>query len=54
MAMRDEVWELKTADIRVFGWIYRPLIFIAAFADYADLYKGKNAPRSYPDARKSG
>src|SRR4051812_33740079 len=25
----DEVWEMKTADLRIFGWIYRPREFIA-------------------------
>ncbi len=49
--MQDEVWELKTADIRIFGWMYRPLIFIAVFGDYADLYKGPHAKKSYPDSR---
>ncbi len=37
-----ETWEMKTVDLRVFGWIYKPKIFIAVFGDYADLYKGKN------------
>jgi hypothetical protein len=37
MPIQDEIWEMKTADIRVFGWIYRPLIFIAVFDDYTDL-----------------
>jgi len=48
----DEVWEMKTADIRIFGWMYRPLKFIAVFGDYADLYKGKNKSRTYEDARR--
>jgi hypothetical protein len=52
MPRADEVWELKTADVRVFGWIYKPRIFIAVFGDYADLYKGKNAKASYQDAKK--
>lgn len=38
----SETWEMKTPDLRIFGWIYRPKIFIAVFGDYADLYKGKN------------
>ncbi len=48
------VWEMKTADLRVFGWIYRPKVFIAAFAGFADDYKsqGGNLPKeSYADAR---
>ena len=52
MPLADEVWELKTADIRVFGWMYRPHKFIAVFGDYADLYKGRNALRSYEAARR--
>jgi hypothetical protein len=52
MPMRDEVWEMKTVDIRVFGWIYRPCIFIAVFADYADHYKGRNHRASYTTARE--
>jgi hypothetical protein len=52
MPMSDEVWEMKTADIRIFGWMYRPRTFIAVFGDYADLYKGKTQRRSYEDARR--
>jgi hypothetical protein len=48
----DEVWEMKTVDIRIFGWMYQPRNFIAVFGDYADLYKGKHAKRSYEDARR--
>lgn len=47
----EEIWEMKTADLRVFGWMYRPRIFIAVFGDYADFYKGQNAPASYTTAR---
>src|SRR5215467_15207808 len=50
--MSDEIWEMKTADIRIFGWMYRPLKFIAVFGDYADLYKGKNRSRSYEEAKR--
>ena len=31
----DGVWELKSADIRVFGWFYKRDVFIAAAADAA-------------------
>lgn len=48
----DEVWELKTADLRIFGWIYRPKVFIAARLGYADFYKPPNPKLSYEDARK--
>lgn len=43
---QDGVWELKTADLRVFGWFYQRDVFIAATADAAwkikeyDLYAG--------------
>lgn len=50
MPRADEVWEMKTADIRIFGWMYRPLKFIAVFGDYADLYKGAKKSRSYDAA----
>jgi hypothetical protein len=51
MPHTDEVWEMKTLDVRVFGWMYRPLTFVAVFGDYADLYKGKTATRSYETAK---
>jgi hypothetical protein len=51
MPREDEVWELKTVDLRVFGWMYQPRKFIAVFADYADLYKPPNARKSYRDAK---
>jgi hypothetical protein len=50
MPKRDEVWEMKTADIRIFGWMYKPAVFIAAFGDYADLYKGPRKTASYDSA----
>jgi hypothetical protein len=52
MPMVDEVWEMKTADIRIFGWMYLPRKFIAVFGDYADFYKGKNRSKSYEKARE--
>lgn len=39
MPRKHEIWEMKTADTRIFGWMYRRLQFIAVFGDYADLYK---------------
>lgn len=48
------VWEMKTADLRIFGWIYRPRVFVAAFVGYADDYKqqGENPPKEdYGEAR---
>ena len=49
----DEVWEFKTADLRIFGWFYRPRVFIAAFLDYADWYKGPTKKYYYEDTRDS-
>jgi hypothetical protein len=51
----SETWEMKTADLRIFGWIYRPKVFIGAFIGFADDYKRhKNQPakESYDDARE--
>ncbi len=49
---RDEVWEMKTADLRIFGWIYRPRVFIASFVGYADWYKQPKPQKSYDTARE--
>jgi hypothetical protein len=51
MPSRHEVWEMKTADLRVFGWVYRPRVFIAALLDYADWYKPPTQIKSYNEAR---
>src|SRR5947207_2163578 len=51
MPASDEVWEMKTADLRIFGWIYRPKVFIAAILGYADHYKHPTQIKSYEDAR---
>ena len=47
----DEVWELKTADLRIFGWMYRPKIFIGVLGDFADFYKEPNKTKFYSDAK---
>ena len=47
---QDEVWEFKTADLRIFGWLYKPRVFVGVFGDYADLYKGRGRSRSYDNA----
>lgn len=49
----DNVWELKTADLRIFGWMYRPKQFIAFFGGYADDYKDPCKTKTYGDARRS-
>lgn len=45
------VCELKTDDLRIFGWLYRPRVFIAAMGDYADDYKHPTKNKIYGDAR---
>jgi hypothetical protein len=50
--LKDEVWEIKTIDLRIFGWIYRPCIFIAVLLEYADWYKTPTKRCTYDDARK--
>ncbi len=47
----DEVWELKTADLRIFGWMYRPRKFIAVCGGYADDYKEPTKIKNYEDDR---
>ena len=48
----DETWELKTVDLRIFGWIYRPQIFIAVCGGYADWYKPPDKKLNYEDDRR--
>jgi hypothetical protein len=45
----DEVWELKTADLRIFGWMYRQREFIAVCGGYADHYKEPTKIKNYAD-----
>jgi hypothetical protein len=52
--VRHSVWEIKTADLRIFGWLYRPKVFVAAFAGFTDDYKSQNRQppkESYDEAR---
>lgn len=46
-----EVWELKTADLRIFGWMYRPRKFIAVQGGYTDDYKPPTKIKDYGDDR---
>ncbi len=50
---RDEVWEFKMTDVRIFGWMYRPRVFIAVLGEYADFFKGTAKSRNYSDAIKT-
>lgn len=49
---KDEVWEFKTADLRIFGWMVEKGKFVAVLGGYTDLYKPPNQKASY-DAAKS-
>jgi hypothetical protein len=48
----DAVWELKTADLRIFGWMYRPRQFIAVRGGYTDDYKQPTKTKNYADERR--
>jgi hypothetical protein len=48
----DDVWELKTADLRIFGWIYRRRQFIAVRGGYTDDYKEPTKVKTYADDRR--
>jgi hypothetical protein len=46
------VWEMKTADLRVFGWMYRAREFVAVRGGYADDYKEPTKIKNYADDRR--
>jgi hypothetical protein len=50
----SETWEMKTADLRIFGWVYRPKVFVGVFVGYADDYKRQDGqpPRESYDAAR--
>ena len=48
----DDVWELKTADLRIFGWMYQKRKFIAVRGGYTDDYKEPTKIKNYADDRK--
>src|SRR4051812_1731001 len=43
----NDVWELKTTDLRMFGWMYRPRKFIIASHGYTDHYKEPTKIKDY-------
>jgi hypothetical protein len=47
----DCVWEMKTDDLRIFGWMYQPRAFIAVRAGFADHYKEPTKIKTYADER---
>jgi hypothetical protein len=48
----DDVWEMKTADLRIFGWMYLPRQFIAVRGGYTDDYKEPTKIKNYADDRR--
>ncbi len=36
------IWELKTTDVRFFGWFYKRYVFIAAEVNSAEFCKANN------------
>ncbi|MER9880733.1 hypothetical protein [Mesorhizobium sp. M0118] len=53
MPMADEVWEMKTADVRLFGWMCAPRRFIAVVPGYADDFKGIGSANRYEAAKRA-
>lgn len=45
------VWEMKTADLRYFGWMYQKRQFIIAKCGYADDYKEPNKKKTSGEER---
>lgn len=44
---RNAVWELKTVDLRIFGWFPMRDCFVAVFGDWADHVKDHDLYRGY-------
>jgi hypothetical protein len=45
----NDVWSLKTDDLRLWGWMYRPKKLIIASCGYADDYKEPTKTKNYAD-----
>jgi hypothetical protein len=45
----NDVWELKTDDLRMFGWMYQPKKLVIASCGYADDYKEPTKIKNYGD-----
>lgn len=41
------IWEFKSVDLRVFGWFYKPGIFICVAANFTDIVKKSNLYAGY-------
>lgn len=46
-AEENAVWELKTPDIRIFGWFMAKDCFVAVFANWTDTIKDHDLYRGY-------
>ncbi len=46
-AEENAVWELKTPDIRIFGWFMARDCFVAVFGNWADTIKDHDLYRGY-------
>jgi hypothetical protein len=44
---QSAVWELKTPDVRIFGWFLRKDCFVAVFGDWTDHVKDHNLYKGY-------
>jgi hypothetical protein len=47
--LEDGVWELKTEDLRFFGWLWCPRELVITRCGYADHYKEPNKIKNYTD-----
>jgi hypothetical protein len=43
----NAVWEMKTPDVRVFGWFMKKDCFVAVFGDWANHVKDHNLYKGY-------
>jgi hypothetical protein len=46
-AEENAVWELKTPDVRIFGWFMAKDCFVAVFGNWADTIKDHDLYRGY-------
>jgi hypothetical protein len=46
-AEKNAVWELKTPDIRIFGWFLKKDCFVGVFGNWADQVKDHDLYRGY-------
>lgn len=46
-AEKNAVWELKTPDVRIFGWFLKKDCFVAVFGNWTDVIKDHDLYRGY-------